>query len=99
MTWLWDVGIVVWFWIEALACLIILPSFLRHECSLDALEEKICWKFRTVNFLLGICCKAAAIMLFWILWHEASSDSVVLVVEEALLAWKLDVTWLAKACQ
>ena len=44
-------------------CLIILLSCLRLECSYVALEENICWKLRTVNFLLGMCCSVAVIVL------------------------------------
>ena len=64
-----------------LVCRIILLSFLRLECRCEALEEKICWKLQTVYFLLGICCKAAVVILVWILCQVVSRDSKVSVEE------------------
>ena len=77
-----------------LVCRIILLSFLRLECRCEALEEKICWKLRTVYFLLGICCKAAVVILVWILCQVVSRDSKVSVEEGVEVDWRLELTWL-----
>ena len=81
------------FWSTCLIFQIVLLSFLRLICRCVAAAEKVCWKLRTLNFLLGICCIAALIILVWILCQMTSSDSVVSRVNGVLFDLRFSDTW------
>jgi hypothetical protein len=61
-----------------------------------AVDENVCWKLRTVYFLLGICFRAASLMLVWILCQVVSSDSWVSEVKGVLWDLRLELIWFAK---